>query len=80
MVGGTKAISPCVKSTSPKLFLDLHTVSAPSGEERRTSASAQVERTGRCCRRFDSGTHAWSGVAMPLSWYWSHQPQGRAKG
>jgi hypothetical protein len=64
MIGGTKAISPCVKSASAKLFLDLHTVSAPSGEERRTSASAQVERTGRCCRRFDSGTHAWCGHAL----------------
>jgi len=26
--------SPCLKSTSAKLLLDLHTVSAPSGEER----------------------------------------------
>ena len=34
MVGGIKAISPCVKSASAKLFLDLHTVLAPSGEER----------------------------------------------
>ena len=34
MVGDIKAISPCVKSASAKLFLDLHTVSAPSGEER----------------------------------------------
>jgi hypothetical protein len=49
MIGGTKVISPCVKSASAKLFLDLHTVSAPSGEERTPSASirtrsAQVER------------------------------------
>jgi hypothetical protein len=34
MIGCIKAISPCVKSASAKLFLDLHTVSAPSGEER----------------------------------------------
>ena len=39
MIGCIKAISPCVKSASAKLFLDLHTVLAPSGEERRTSAS-----------------------------------------
>ena len=56
MVGDIKAISPCVKSASAKLFLDLHTVSAPSGEERTLSASAQVERAGRCCRRFDRNT------------------------
>ena len=49
MVGDIKAISPCVKSASAKLFLDLHTVVALSGEQRRTSASAQpqVERAGR---------------------------------
>ena len=84
MVGSIKAISPCVKSPSAKLFLDLHTVSAPSGEERtlglgRWGAAAQVasERTGWCCRRFDCRTHA-SGVAVRLSLSWSHQPQGRA--
>ena len=31
MIGCIKAISPCVKSASAKLFLDLHTVLAPSG-------------------------------------------------
>ena len=56
MVGDIKAISPCVKSASAKLFLDLHTVSAPSGEERTLNAAAQVERAARCCRRFDSDT------------------------
>ena len=61
MIGCIKAISPCVKSASAKLFLDLHTVLAPSGEQRRTSASAQVERAGRCCRRFDSDTQARCG-------------------
>ena len=44
MVGGIKAISPCVKSASAKLFLDVHTVLAPSGKERMLGASAQVER------------------------------------
>ena len=34
MIGCIKAISPCVKSASAKLFLDLHTVLAPSGEQR----------------------------------------------
>ena len=56
MDGDIKAISPCVKSASAKLFLDLHTVLAPSGEERTLGAAAQVERTGWCCRRFDSDT------------------------
>ena len=78
MVGGIKAISPCVKSASAKLFLDLHTVSAPSGEERTLEEAAQVERAGRCCRRFDSGTHT-RGVAVPLSWSWSHQPHRAAR-
>ena len=51
MIGCIKAISPCVKSASAKLFLDLHTVLAPSGEERTLSASAQVERAALCFRR-----------------------------
>jgi len=42
MIGCIKAISPCVKSASAKLFPDLHTVSAPSGEERTLDTSAQV--------------------------------------
>ena len=66
MVGGIKAISPCVKSASPKLFLDLHTVSAPSGEERTLDAAAQVERAALCFRRSDSGTHAWCGHATVM--------------
>jgi len=79
MVVGTKAISPCVKSASAKLFLDLHTVSAPSGEERKLGAAAQVERTrGQCCRRFDGGTHACCGRAAVVILVPSHQPQGRA--
>ena len=49
MVGGIKAIfSPCVKSASPKLFLDLHIMSAPSGEERTLEETAQVERASWC--------------------------------
>ena len=67
MVGCIKATSPCVKSASAKLFLDLHTVLAPSGEQRTLSASAQVERAGRCYRRFDSGTHAWCGSATVMA-------------
>ena len=46
MVGGIKASSPGMKSMSADMFLDLPTMSAPSGEERRTDASAQVERAG----------------------------------
>jgi hypothetical protein len=66
MIGCIKAISPCVKRASAKLFPDLHTVSAPSGEERTLDTSAQVERAGRCCRRFNSGTHAWCGRATVM--------------
>eukprot|EP00964_Phaeocystis_antarctica_P031823 scaffold18003_cov79-Phaeocystis_antarctica.AAC.2 len=76
MIGCIKAISPCVKSASAKLFLDLHTVLAPSGEQRRTGAAAQVEHAGRCCRRFDSGTQTRcdSATVMVLV---SSLPQGR---
>ena len=49
MIGCIKAISPCVKSASAKLFLDLHTVLAPSGEERTLEEAAQVERAAWCC-------------------------------
>jgi hypothetical protein len=49
--------------------LDLHTVSASSGEVRsarwmqphRSNAAARW-----CCRRFDSGTHAWCGHATVM--------------
>ena len=51
MIGGFKVISPCLKSASAKLFLDLHTVLAPSGEERTLDAVAQVERAALCFRR-----------------------------
>ena len=66
MVGGIKASSPGMMSMSADMFLDLPTMSAPSGEERRTGASAQVERAGRCCRRPDSGTHTWCGRATVM--------------
>jgi hypothetical protein len=66
MIGCIKAISPCVKSASAELFLDLHTLSAPSGEERTLGAAAQVDRTGRCCRRFDGRTHACCGRAAVM--------------
>ena len=46
MVGGIKASSPGMKSMSADMFLDLLTMSAPSGEERTPNASAQVERAG----------------------------------
>ena len=52
MVGGIKASSPGMKSMSADMFLDLLTMSAPSGEERTPNASAQVERAGLCLRRF----------------------------
>ena len=54
MVGGIKASSPGVKSMSAGMFLDLLTMSAPSGDggERKLGAAAQVERAGLCLRRF----------------------------
>ena len=56
MVGGIKASSPGMMSMSVDMFLDLPTMSAPSGEERKLGAAAQVERAGLCLRRF-SGAH-----------------------
>ena len=52
MVGGIKVISPGMKNMSAGMFLDLLTMSATSGEERKLGASAQVERAGLCLRRF----------------------------
>ena len=66
MVGGIKASSPGMKSMSADMFLDLTTMSAPSGEERKLGAAAQVERAGRCCRRPDSGTHTCWGRATVM--------------
>ena len=66
LVGGIKPSSPGVKSMSADMFLDLPTMSAPSGEERKLGAAAQVERAGRCCRRPDSGTHTCWGRATVM--------------
>ena len=66
MVGGIKASSPGVQSMSADMFLDLLTMSAPSGEERKLGAAAQVERVGRRCRRPDSGTHMCWGRATVM--------------
>ena len=66
MVGGIKASSPGMKSMSADMFLDLLTMSAPSGEERKLGAAAQVERAGRRCRRPDSGTHTCWGRATVM--------------
>jgi len=52
MVGGIKASSSGMKSMSADMFLDLLTMSAPSGEERTPRTFAQVERAGLCLRRF----------------------------
>ena len=40
-------VSPCVKSMSARLLLDLHTMSAPSGEERMQRMCIRADRT-RC--------------------------------
>ena len=66
MVGGIKASSPGMMSMSADMFLDLPTMSAPSGEERTPRTSAQVERAGRCCRRSDSSMHTWCGRATVM--------------
>ena len=55
-----------MKSMSADMFLDLPTMSAPNGEERRTDASAQVERAGWCCRRSDSSMHTCCGRATVM--------------
>ena len=55
-----------MKSMSADMFLDLLTMSAPSGEERKLGAAAQVERAGRCCRRPDSGMHTCCGRATVM--------------
>ena len=66
MVGGIKASSPGMKSMSADMFLDLLTMSAPSGEERKLGAAAQVERAGLCLRRFSACT-AGRTVRAPLN-------------
>ena len=77
MVGCIKAISPCVKSASPKLFLDLHTVLAPSGEERTLNAAAQVERAARYASAASAAhSRVYGGCAAEAAV--SEKPQGRA--
>ena len=67
MVSGIKASSPSRKSMSADMFLDLPTMSAPSGEERRTGAVAQVERAGLCLRRFSAAhSRVYRTVRAPL--------------
>ena len=77
--GCTEAINSWVKTASAELSPDFHTVSALSGAERTTSASAQLERAARSCRAPDSDTRTRCGsITVSLSWSWSHQAQGRA--
>ena len=62
-----------------KLFLDLHTMSVPSGEVSARwghlhSAQARTERAAWTVLRAAALTVARTrGVAVPLSWSWSHQ-------
>ena len=77
MIGCIKAISPCVKSASAKPFLGTCT---PCW--RRVARSAERVQPHRSSA-LDGAAAALTvartrGVAMPLSWSWSHQPQGRA--
>ena len=81
MVGGIKASSPGMMSTSADLFLDLPTLSAPSGEERRTGAP-EPHRSSALNGAAAALTVACTRVVfVPLSWSWtwSHHPQGRAR-
>ena len=81
MIGCITAISPCVKSASAKLFPDLHTMLAPSGEERTLGAAAQVERAAWCCGANVTGTRRQVvGVFLTWTWTWSwsQQHEGRA--
>ena len=80
MVGGIKPSSPGVKSMSADMFLDLLTMSAPSGEERTPNASAQVERAGWCCRRSDSGMHTCCGRATVMVLVSSSSDRPRRRG
>jgi len=65
MIGCIKATSPCVKSASAELFPDLHSMSAPSGEERTLDAAAQVERAALRYASAASAAHSrvYSGCA-----------------
>ena len=69
MVGGIKASSPGMKSMSADMFLDLLTMSAPSGEERKLGAAAQVERAGLSVphppRNLDSKSTTYPSLSVP---------------
>ena len=66
MVGGIKASSPGMKSMSADMFLDLPTMSAPSGEERKLGAAAQVERAALYYASAAQDMHSRAcGVCMP---------------
>jgi hypothetical protein len=52
-----------MKSTSAKLLLDLHTVSAPSGEERTLGAAAQVERAAHASAASAAHSRVYGGCA-----------------
>ncbi len=51
MVGGIKASRPRLSTSAEDLFLDLPTMSAPSGEDHASDAAAQVERAARTVGR-----------------------------
>jgi len=57
MIGCITAISPCVKSASAKLFLDLHTVSDSSADA-HSSAHVECISTGRNALRYASAASA----------------------
>ena len=59
------------------LALAMHTMSAPSGEERTLGEAAQVERAAWCCAANVTETRRHV-VGVFLTWSWSQQPEGRA--
>ena len=79
MIGCIKAISPCVKSASAKLFLDLHTVLAPSARVARSARWGKLHRSnaqhGAAANVTETRRHV---VGVFLTWSWSQQPEGRA--
>jgi hypothetical protein len=82
LVGGTKAISPCVTSASAKLFPDL-VAHHYTPRRRRVARSARWIHLHRS-NALDGAAAALTvipgrGVAVSLSWSWSHKPQGRAR-
>ena len=59
---------------SEKLLLDLNTMLAEWREERTTNASAARRSSGMLGAAAALIVACTCGVAMPLSWSWSHQP------